>query len=363
MKSSAVTQERSREEKTTLRMKGLVYEGPGKIRLQDIPVPQIEKSTDVVVKITKTTICGTDLGILHGKTPSVKPGTTLGHEGVGIVHEVGESVKNFKKGDHVIISCITSCGSCEYCKKQMYSHCEDGGWILGHLIHGTQAEYVRIPHADHSLYHIPQGADEEALVMLSDILPTGHEIGVLNGNVKPGDTIAIVGAGPIGMSALLTAQFYSPAKIYMVDLDQNRLEMAMKFGATDTIDSSKEDVEQRILAETKDGVDVAIEAVGIPATFDICQRIVRPGGHIANVGVHGKPVEFQLQDLWIKNITVRTGLVNTNTTPMLLKTVSSGKLKPENLITHHFDLADMLEAYKVFENASGEKAMKVIIDA
>src|SRR5690554_6026114 len=352
MKSSAVTQESSREEKTTLRMKGLVYEGPGKIRLQDIPVPQIEKSTDVVVKITKTTICGTDLGILHGKTPSVKPGTTLGHEGVGIVHEVGESVKNLKKGDHVIISCITSCGSCEYCKKQMYSHCEDGGWILGHLIHGTQAEYVRIPYADHSLYHIPQGGDEEALVMLSDILPTGHEIGVLNGNVKPGDSIVIVGAGPIGMAALLTAQFYSPARIYMVDLDQNRLEMAMKFGATDTIDSSKEDVEQRILAETKDGVDVAIEAVGIPATFDICQRIVRPGGHIANVGVHGKPVEFQLQDLWIKNITVRTGLVNTNTTPMLLKTVSSGELKPENLITHHFDLADMLEAYKVFENAS-----------
>lgn len=363
MKSSANVIEKDREEKKALKMKGLVYGGPGKIELKEMSLPQIEKPTDVVVKIIKTTICGTDLGILHGKTPSVKPGTILGHEGVGVIHEIGSSVKKFKKGDHVIISCITSDGSCEYCKKQMYSHCEDGGWILGHLINGTQAEFVRIPHADHSLYKIPKNADEEALVMLSDILPTGHEIGVLNGNVKPGDTIAIVGAGPIGMSALLTAQFYSPAKIYMIDVDENRLEMSLKFGATDTINSLNEDVLKRILTETKDGVDVAIEAVGIPGTFDICQNIIRPGGYIANVGVHGKPVELQLQDLWIKNITIRTGLVNTNTTPMLLKTVTSGKLKPEQLITHRFKLSEMLEAYKVFGNASQEKAMKVIIEA
>jgi alcohol dehydrogenase len=347
----------------TKTMKALVYDGPGKIQLKDVPLPKIEKTTDVVVKILKTTICGTDLGILHGKTPSVKPGTTLGHEGVGVVEEIGTSVRNFKKGDHVIISCITSDGSCEYCKKQMYAHCEDGGWILGHLINGTQAEYVRIPHADNSLYLIPDGADEEALVMLSDILPTGHEIGVINGGVKPGDTIAIVGAGPIGMSALLTAQFYSPSKIYMIDMDENRLKMAKKFGATDTINSAKEDVQKRILAETKDGVDVAIEAVGVPATFDICQKIVRPGGHIANIGVHGKPVELQIQDLWIQNITITMGLVNTNTTPMLLKTVSSGKLEPSKLITHHFKLNEILKAYEVFGNAAKEKAMKVIIEA
>lgn len=361
MKNVAEILERGSEKGKTLTMKGLVYGGPGKIELKEIPLPQIEKSTDVVVKITKTTICGTDLGILHGKTPSVKPGTTLGHEGVGVIHEIGSSVKKFKKGDHVIISCITSDGSCEYCKKQMYSHCEDGGWILGHLINGTQAEFVRIPHADNSLYHIPNDAHEEALVMLSDILPTGHEIGVINGNVKPGDTIAIVGAGPIGMSALLTAQFYSPARIYMIDLDENRLKMALKFGATDMINSSTEDVVQKIFAETKDGVDVAIEAVGVPVTFNICQRIVRPGGNIANVGVHGKPVELQLQDLWIKNIKITTGLVNTNTTSMLLKTVISGKIKPENLITHHFKLKDIMKAYEIFENASQEKAMKVIV--
>lgn len=348
--------------KQTKTMKALVYDGPGKIELKEVPFPKIEKSTDAVVKILKTTICGTDLGILHGKTPSVKPGTTLGHEGVGIIEEIGASVRNFKKGDHVIISCITSDGSCEYCKKQMYAHCEDGGWILGHLINGTQAEYVRIPHADNSLYLIPDGSDEEALVMLSDILPTGHEIGVINGGVKPGDTIAIIGAGPIGMSALLTAQFYSPAKIYMIDIDENRLEMAKKFGATDTINSTKEDVTKRIQSETKDGVDVAIEAVGAPATFDICQKIVRPGGHIANVGVHGKPVELQIQDLWIQNITITMGLVNTNTTPMLLKTVSSGKLEPSKLITHHFKLKEVLEAYEVFGNAGKEKAMKVIIE-
>lgn len=362
-KKTMETKIKKAEEQTgTETMKGLVYDGPGKIALKDIPKPKIEKSTDVVVKIIKTTICGTDLGILHGKTPSVKPGTTLGHEGVGVIETIGDSVRNFKKGDRVIISCITSDGSCEYCKKQMYSHCEDGGWILGHLINGTQAEYVRIPHADNSLYHIPEGSDEEALVMLSDILPTGHEIGVQYGAVKPGDTIAIIGAGPIGMSALLTAQFYSPAKIYMIDIDENRLNMSKKFGATDVINSSEEDAVKKILSETKDGVDVAIEAVGVPETFDICQKIVRPGGHVANVGVHGKPVEFQIQDLWIKNITLTTGLVNTNTTPMLLKTVSSGKLKPAQLITHHFKLENLLEAYEVFGNAGKEKAIKVIIE-
>lgn len=345
------------------KMKGLVYDGEGKIELREIFKPNIEKPTDALVKILKTTICGTDLGILHGKTPSVKPGTTLGHEGVGIIEEVGSSVSNFKKGDCVIISCITSCGRCEYCKKQMYSHCEDGGWILGHLINGTQAEYVRIPHADNSLYSIPAGADEEAMVMLSDILPTAHEIGVLNGRVKPGDTIAIVGAGPIGMSALLTAQFYSPAKIYVIDVDDNRLAMAKKFGATDTINSAKEDVAKKIFSETKDGVDVSIEAVGLPATFDICQNIIRPGGHIANIGVHGHSVDLQIQNLWTRNITLTMGLVNTNTTPMLLKTVSSGKIEPKKLITHHFKLDEILKAYEVFGNASKEKAMKVIITA
>ncbi|MEO5681291.1 MAG: zinc-dependent alcohol dehydrogenase family protein [Chitinophagaceae bacterium] len=343
-------------------MKGLVYGGPGKIEWKQIPKPVIQKQTDALVKILKTTICGTDLGILHGKTPSVKPGTTLGHEGVGIIEEVGTAVRNFKKGDHVIISCITADGTCEYCKKQMYGHCEDGGWILGNLINGTQAEYVRIPHADNSLYPVPQGADEEAMVMLSDILPTGYEMGVLNGCVKPGDTIAIVGAGPIGMAALLTAQFYSPAKIYMVDLDENRLQQAKQWGATDTIDTAKEDAVKRILLETKDGVDVVIEAVGLPATFDICQKIVRPGGHIANIGVHGQPVSLQIQDLWIKNITITMGLVNTNTTPLLMKTVSSGKLDPKKLITHHFKLDDMLHAYEVFGNAQKEKAIKLIIE-
>jgi alcohol dehydrogenase len=352
---------KTRITKTT--MKALVYGGPGKIEWKDTHMPHIEKPTDAVVKILKTTICGTDLGILKGKVPSVKPGTTLGHEGIGIIEEIGLAVKNFKKGAHVIISCITADGTCEYCKKQMYSHCEDGGWILGNLINGTQAEYVRIPHAANSLYAIPENANEEGLVMLSDILPTGHEIGVINGCVKPGDTIAIVGAGPIGMAALLTAQFYSPAKIYMIDVDENRLELAKKFGATDTINSEKEDAVKRIMSETKDGVDVSIEAVGLPATFDICQNIVRPGGHVANIGVHGHSVDLQIQNLWIKNITITMGLVNTNTTPMLLKTVSSGKIDPQKLITHHFKLDEILKAYEVFGNASKEKAMKVIIEA
>jgi alcohol dehydrogenase len=342
-------------------MKAVVYQGPGKKEWTSVPVPAIQKPTDAIVRITRTTICGTDLHILKGDVPAVTPGRVLGHEGVGVVEAVGDGVSNFRPGDRVLISCITSCGKCGYCKQQMYSHCADGGWILGHLIDGTQAEYVRIPHADNSLYPIPEGADEEALVMLSDILPTGFEIGVLYGQVKPGDTVAIVGAGPIGMAALLTAQFYSPARIIMVDLDDNRLEMAKTFGATDTVNSGRGDPVQAILDMTEDGVDVAIEAVGVPPTFDICQKIVRPGGHLANVGVHGTKVDLELQNLWIRNVTITTGLVNTNTTPMLLKTVQSGTLKPTNLVTHRFGFDEFMKAYEVFGNASKEKALKVII--
>ena len=342
-------------------MKALVFDGPDAKSWKAVPVPQIKAPTDAIVRILKTTICGTDLHILKGDVSTVTSGRVLGHEGVGIVEEVGNAVSTFRKGDRVLISCITACGKCEYCKKQMYSHCEDGGWILGHLIDGTQAEYVRIPHADNSLYPIPEGADEEALVMLSDMLPTGFEIGVLYGAVKPGDTVAIVGAGPVGMAALLTAQFYSPSRIIMVDVDESRLALAKKFGATEVINSADGAVTEKILASTKDGVDVAIEAVGIPVTFDICQSVVRPGGHVANVGVHGKAVNLQIQKLWIQNITITTGLVNTNTTPMLLKNVASRKLQPGALTSHRFDSEQMLEAYEVFSNAAQLKAMKVII--
>src|ERR1700709_2002884 len=303
-------------------MKALVYHGPGKKSWEDQPKPVLKETTDAVVKILKTTIGGTDLHIMKGGMPEVAAGRILGHEGVGIIEEVGSSVSNFKKGDHVIISCVTSCGKCDYCKKGMYSHCEKGGWILGYMIDGTQAEYVRIPYADNSLYAIPAGSDEEALVMLSDILPTGFECGVLNGQVKPGDTIAIVGAGPVGMAALLTSQFYTPAEIIMIDQDDNRLNVAKTFGATQIINSSSENALQKIMSLTgQKGAVVAIEAFGIPATFELCESIIASGGHIANVGVHGKSVNLHLETLWSKNITITTGLVDTVTTPMLLKTV------------------------------------------
>jgi len=342
-------------------MQALIYQGPGKKEWTTAPVPTIQHPTDAIIRVTRTTICGTDLHILKGDVPEVTPGRILGHEGVGVVESVGDAVSNFKPGDRVLLSCITSCGKCGYCKQQMYSHCADGGWVLGHLIDGTQAEYVRIPHADNSMYPIPEGADEEALVMLSDILPTGFEIGVLYGQVKPGDVVAIVGAGPVGMAALLTARFYSPARIIMIDLDDNRLSMAKTFGATDTLNSGQGDPVQAVLDMTEDGVDVAIEAVGVPPTFDICQKIVRPGGHIANVGVHGTKVDLEIQDLWSRNVTITTGLVNTNTTPMLLKTVQSGTVSPDQLITHRFSFEDFMKAYDVFANASEEKALKVII--
>jgi alcohol dehydrogenase len=343
-------------------MKALVYHGPEKKSWEEKPKPLIVEPSDAIIKVLKTTICGTDLHIMKGDVPTVTDGRILGHEGVGIIEEAGSSVTRFKKGDHVLISCITSCGKCEYCRRAIYSHCVNGGWILGNLIDGTQAEYVRIPYADNSLYSIPAGADEEALVMLSDILPTGFECGVLNGKVKPGDTIAIVGAGPIGMAVLLTAQFYSPSEIIMIDLDNNRLKVAKTFGATHIINSGNENAVKKVMNLTDDkGVDAAIEAVGMTETFELCQEIVNTGGHIANIGVHGKSTILHLETLWSKNITITTGLVDTFSTPMLFKNVQSGKLNPKKLITHHFKLEQIIQAYDTFEHASKEKALKVIL--
>jgi len=345
-------------------MKALVYHGPGKKAWEEKPKPTLRDSTDAIVRVTRTTICGTDLHILKGDVPTVTDGRILGHEGVGVVEEVGAGVSSFKKGDRVLISCITSCGKCDACKKGMYSHCASGGWVLGHLIDGTQAEYVRIPHADGSLHHVPKGADEEALVMLSDILPTGFECGVQNGAVKPGDTVAIVGAGPVGLAALLTAQFYSPAELIMVDLDANRLEVARSFGATQAVNSGDGKAVERVMALTGGkGVDVAIEAVGIPGTFDLCQDIVAAGGHIANVGVHGKSVQLKLEKLWAHNVTITTRLVDTVTTPMLLKNVVAGRLAPKKLVTHQFALDELMKAYDTFGNAAKERALKVIVRA
>jgi alcohol dehydrogenase len=345
-------------------MKALVYHGPGKRSWEEKAKPAIKEPGDAIVKIAKTTICGTDLHILKGDVPTVTDGRILGHEGVGSIDEAGPAMTNFKKGDRVLISCISSCSKCDACKKGMYSHCEKGGWILGNTIDGTQAEYVRIPFADTSLYHVPAGADENALVMLSDILPTGFECGVLNGQVKPGDIVAIVGAGPVGLAALLTAQFYSPAEIIMIDLDDNRLDVSKKFGATKTVNSADGKAGDRVMEFTaKKGVDVAIEAVGIPATFEFCQEIVAAGGHIANVGVHGKSVSLHLERLWAHNITLTTRLVDTVTTPLLLKNVTAGKLKPGQLITHEFRLDEVMKAYDTFGNAAKEKALKVILKA
>ncbi len=344
-------------------MKALVYHGPGKKALENRPMPRIDMATDAIVKITKTTICGTDLHILKGDVATCAPGRILGHEGVGIIAEVGVGVTGFAKGDPVLISCISSCGKCEYCRRGMYSHCITGGWILGNVIDGTQAEYVRIPHADTSLYRIPAGADEEALVMLSDILPTGFECGVLNGKVQPGGSVAIVGAGPIGLAALLTAQFYSPACIIMVDLDDNRLASAKRFGATAIVNSTDGRAATTIMNMTDGkGADTVIEAVGIPATFELCEAIVAPGGTIANIGVHGTKVALHLERLWDRNITITTRLVDTVSTPMLLKTTQSGKIDPGQLITHHFKLSAILEAYDTFARAADTKALKVIIE-
>jgi alcohol dehydrogenase len=345
-------------------MKALVYHGPGLKALEEHVRPQIQSPSDAIVRITRTTICGTDLHILKGDVPSCTPGRILGHEGVGVVDAVGAAVTMFRPGDRVLISCISSCSKCDFCRRGMYSHCTTGGWILGNKIDGTQAEYVRTPHADTSLYPIPEGADEEALVMLSDILPTGFECGVLNGKVAPGSTVAIVGSGPVGLAALLTAQFYSPSQIIMIDLDDNRLAAAKRFGASATINSSDGKAAGAVMQLTKNlGVDTAIEAVGIPETFVLCERIIAPGGTIANAGVHGVKADLFLENLWDRNITITTRLVDTVSTPMLLKTVLAHKVDPKLLITHRFKLAQIMEAYEVFSQAASTQALKVLIAA
>jgi alcohol dehydrogenase len=345
-------------------MKALVYQGPGKMALEERPKPDITAPTDAIVKITKTTICGTDLHILKGDVPTCRPGRILGHEGVGIIEKVGPAVTTFKPGEPVLISCISACGKCAYCRKLMYSHCTTGGWILGNSIDGCQAEFVRIPYAETSLYRVPDGADEEALVMLSDILPTGFECGVLNGKVQPGSTVAIVGSGPIGLAALLTAQFYSPSEIIMIDLDDNRLAVAKRFGATAAVNSSDGNAVETVMKMTGGrGVDTAIEAVGIPATFELCENIVAPGATIANIGVHGTKVALHLERLWDRNISITTRLVDTVSTAMLLDILRSHRIDPKLLITHRFKLSHIVDAYQTFGHAAETGALKVIIEA
>jgi alcohol dehydrogenase len=349
-------------------MKALVYHGPGNKAWEEVADPVILKPTDIIVRIDTTTICGTDLHILKGDVPAVTPGRILGHEGVGTVSETGAAVSTVAVGDRVIISCITACGACSYCHQGLFAHClaDEGasgiGWIFGHLINGTQAELVRVPFADNSVYKVPSGVSDEAAVMLSDILPTGFEIGVRYGRVKPGDTVAVVGAGPVGLAAIMTAGLYGAARVVALDLDPNRLEQARAFGATDAVNSGDDDWAEQVRAMTDGlGVDVAIEAVGIPATFEACTRIVRPGGSVANVGVHGASVDLPLQDLWIMDLSITMGLVSTSTTPMLLKLVAQHKLAAESFATHHFSLSQMMEAYDTFGRAAETKALKVVI--
>jgi alcohol dehydrogenase len=351
-------------------MKALVYKGPGQKSWEEVPDPVISQPSDIIVKIDTTTICGTDLHILKGDVPAVTPGRILGHEGVGTITQIGDAVTTLKVGDQVILSCISACGKCAFCKKGVYSHClgDEGasgtGWIFGHLIDGTQAEYVRVPYAENSVYVLPPGVSPQMGALLSDILPTGHEIGVQYGHVKPGDVVAVVGTGPVGLAAIATAGLYGPSRIIAIDLDSNRVEQARKFGATDGVVSSEADWKQQVLDLTDGlGVDVAIEAVGIPLTFQMCLDIVRPAGHVANVGVHGTSVELALQDLWISNIIISMGLVNTDTLATLLSLVAQGKIPTEPFISHTFSLSSILDAYDVFERAAETKALKVMINA
>ena len=344
-------------------MKALVYHGPGAKAWEDVPDPLIQDASDAIVHVDVTTICGTDLHIMKGDTPEVATGRILGHEAVGTVREVGAGVTTVKPGDRVLVSCISACGRCQYCREGRSGQCTGGGgWILGYMIDGTQAEYVRVPFADTSTYPLPEGAADEEILMLSDILPTGYEVGVLNGNVRPGNTVAVVGAGPVGLAAITGARLYTPSHIIAIDLADARLEAAIAFGADLTVNNGHDDAVAFVNSVTDGrGADVAIEAVGVPDTFELCTQLVRPGGHVANIGVHGKPATLHLESLWIRDITVTMGLVDAYSTPTLMQLVTARKIDAARFVSHHFKLNEMIEAYDTFQNAADTRAVKVVM--
>ena len=344
-------------------MRAVVYHGPGHKAWEEVAKPVVIDDTDAIVRVDAVTICGTDLHILKGDVPAVTDGRIIGHEAVGTVESVGSGVKNVKVGDHVLVSCITACGACRYCREGSYGQClGGGGWILGHKIDGTQAEYVRVPFADTSTYPVPAGVTDEQILMLADILPTGYEVGVLNGKVRPGDVVAIVGAGPIGLSAIMGSRLYSPSHVVAIDLADSRLDAAKQFGADIVVNNSREDALAVVQELTGGlGADVAIEAVGTPATFELATRLARPGGHIANIGVHGQPATLHLEDLWIRNVTITTGLVDTYSTPTLLRLAQGHQIDADRFVTHHFTLDQFDEAYDVFSRAADTGALKVVL--
>jgi alcohol dehydrogenase len=344
-------------------MRALVYHGPGSKNWEEVAEPTIVDDTDAIVQVDAVTICGTDLHILKGDVPAVTDGRILGHEAVGTVTQIGAGVKNVRPGDRVLVSCISACGRCRYCRDGSYGQCRGGGgWILGHRINGTQAEYVRVPFADNSTYPVPAGVTDEEVLMLADILPTGYEVGVLNGRVRPGDTVAIVGAGPIGLAATLGAKLHSPSHVVAIDLAAGRLDAAKQFGADIVVNSRGDDPVDRVMELTDGlGADVVIEAVGVPETFELCTRLVRPGGHVANVGVHGAPATLHLEDLWIKNVTITTGLVDTYSTPTLLRLVAARQIDASRFVTHRFGIDEFLDAYDVFGRAGETGALKVVL--
>ena len=345
-------------------MKALVYHGPGERRWESVPDPAIKEPTDVVVRIDASTICGTDLHILKGDVPEVQPGTILGHEAVGTVVATGDAVTTLDEGDRVLVSCITACGRCRFCREGHYGLCTGGGgWIFGHLIDGLQAEYARVPFADTSVYRIPPGLSDEQVLFLADILPTAYEVGILNGRVEPGDTVVVVGAGPIGLATIMTAKLHTPGKIVAVDLVDARLAKALDFGADVVVNNGSEDAVARVMELTEGlGADVAIEAVGVPETFELCAELIRPGGRVANVGVHGHSATLHLEKLWIRDVMITTGLVDTFTTPKLLKLIAGGRLDPTVFATHRFSLGGTMDAYDVFAAAAETNALKVVLE-
>ncbi|KAJ5328697.1 hypothetical protein N7452_009087 [Penicillium brevicompactum] len=346
-------------------MKAIVYTGGSDISIEVHPKPVILEATDAIVRVLHTTICGTDLHILQGHVPTCTPGRILGHEGVGVIETLGADVTNFTVGQVVVISCITSCGACYYCDRKMPSQCETGGWILGNKIDGTQAEYVRIPHASFSLHVLPKSIDQKVAVTLSDTVPTSYECGILNGSIQPGSTVAIIGTGPIGLMILQMAKkLYSPSMTAVIGRGHSRLNTATSMGADhafSVLDGQEVAISSALSATKERGFDVVIEAVGTPESFELSQALVGPGGTIASLGVFGQSCELHLEKLWNRNICLRTRLIDAVSTPDLLKMVETGGIEPQFLISHKFTFDEIQKAYEAFEAPSKHGTLKVVL--
>lgn len=330
-------------------MKALIY-NKNKIHLGERQMPEIKHPQDAIVKVTMSSICTSDLHIIKGFVPRANEDIVLGHEFVGEVVEVGEGVKRLHAGDRVSANCETFCGECYFCQRGFVNNCEKGGWELGCRIDGCQAEYVRVPYADNGLYKLPESVSYKNALFVGDILSSGY-FGADMCEIKAGDTIAVIGAGPVGLCAMMCAKYLGAGKIIAIDIDETRLNIAKDENLADYIinpDLTNVEAEVKLLTRNR-GADGVIECAGSSETFQLAWKIARPNAVVGVVAMYEENQILPLPEMYGKNITFKTGGVDANKCDKLIKLIEEQKISTDFLITHTFKLGEILEAYKLFE--------------